>query len=115
MKKKIVEEQELSLTSSELADLELKLNRRLVKKLELEKQDLLLQNIKLQSEVYRFKIVELNQKSTEIQGKKANNFKQYMLADKEYKEYIKMMQEKYQIDSKNWGYNPDTGKIILDS
>jgi len=106
-------DQDLELTADEILQLELKLNYRLRYKLELEKKDLMLQNIQLQNELYTLKIAELDQTKTNVQTKKIDSFKQYMSADKDYKDYVKVLESKYNIDKKNWGYNPDTGKIIF--
>jgi len=104
---------EIALTSSELCQVELSLTRRINKKLILEKQDLLLNNVQLQMEVYKLKVMELSQKYTSLKEQKNVNLKQYMLADKEYKEYVQRLTDKYEIEDKNWGYDPDTGKIIF--
>jgi len=106
-------DQDLELTADEILQLELKLNYRLRYKLELEKKDLMLQNIQLQNELYTLKIAELDQTKTNVQTKKIDSFKQYMSADKDYKDYVKVLESKYNIDKKNWGYNPDTGKLFL--
>ena len=105
---------ELILTDIQVARLENKLGERTNRKLFLEKNDLLIQNLTMQVEILNYKLRELKERIEEAKSKRAENLKHYMLSDKIYKEYVKEIEKELNIDKANWGFDPETGKIILD-
>jgi len=112
-RKKKINLDEIFLTDSEILNIELQLERKKNKTLELQKQDGIIRESAMQSEILKYKIDKLNQRVKLLTEEKSNKLKQYQNTKKEYKELIETITKKYKLDTSNWGFNPDTGKVIV--
>lgn len=111
-KKKKVKETHLS--DKHILNIELLLERKLNKKIVLEKQDAIIKNRNYQIEILKYKIDVLQRDAQSLIDDKKNDLQSYKNKDMEYKNFISFITKEYQIENDNWGFDPDTGKIVIE-
>ena len=114
-KKKTIKNQEgdIFLTDTQVLNIELLLERKKNRVLELKLIDGSIREALMKVDILKYSIDKKNQNIVRTKSEKQTKYQQYEQADKEYKELIKVIAKKYKITDTDWGFNPDTGKVII--